>query len=193
MKAKKAYIKAFFGMAAEKIKQTVVISPIIYPGQFAKGVKYQKSVLGYLAANVGQVTFIKTPMTEAAVADLITLLPQTKCQQVIFIGAIGGLAEGLRIGDVVLTDQPKHVYSVRSIHEETGQKMRALRKQGIIGVDFEGRGFFAAAKKANLTAKAYFIVTDLPLSKPFYMKITAKDKEKIKDSVGQVIHECRSR
>lgn len=185
------YFKAFFVLGPKGIKKTVIISPIIYPKQFERIVgktgKHYKSILGYLVVNFKDLTFVKIPMTQAAVSDAVFLLSKSRCKKVVFVGAIGGLAKELKIGDVVFTDRPKPVYSVNSIHEETKKKLTALRKKGIIGIDFESRAFFSAARKAKLSATAYYVVTDLPLAKPFYIGTTKREKTKIKDSIIQIL------
>jgi purine-nucleoside phosphorylase len=186
MEAQKSikYFKAFFAVSSKEIRETVVISPIVYPKQFEKvygerGKQY-KSVLSYLVANFKDLTFVKTPMTQAAVYDLIVLLKNTPCKRVVFIGAMGGLAKGLGIGDIVET---KKVYSVGSIHEETRKKLLSLKKKGVVGIDFEAQSFFEAAKNQKLQAKAYFVVTDLPLSKPFYLTKNRKEKKRMQGAL----------
>lgn len=185
------YFKAFFALKPNAVRETVVLSPVVYPKQFEKisgeKGKHCKSILGYLVANFKNITFVKTPMTQAAVSDAVLLLSRTGCKKTVFIGAIGGLARELKIGDVVATDKAKHVYSVKSIHEETRKKMLSLRKKGVIGIDFESRAFFSAAKKAKLPATAYYVVTDLPLTKPFYIKKTKREKHKIKSALEEII------
>ncbi|MEE8637777.1 MAG: hypothetical protein V3T21_01900 [Candidatus Margulisiibacteriota bacterium] len=185
------FFKAFFALKPGAIQETVILSPVVYPKQFErvtgeKG-KHYKSILGYLVANFKNTTFVKTPMTQAAVSDAVLLLSKTGCKKTVFIGAIGGLARGLKIGDVVATNKPRHVYSVRSIHEETRKKLLYLRKKGIVGIDFESRAFFAAARKAKLAARAFYVVTDLPLTKPFYIKKTKREKHKIKFALEESI------
>lgn len=184
--------KAFFGVEPKSVRGTVVISPIIYPKQFEaefgeKGNHY-KSVLSYLVANFKNLTFIKTPMTQSAVHDLIVLLKGSKCKNIIFIGAIGGIAKGLKIGDVVLPDKAKEICSLKSIHDETRTNMVVLRKKGVIGIDFEAQSFYKAARKVNIFAGSAFIVTDLPLTKPFYQTKTQKEREKIKKAVKFIVH-----
>ncbi len=183
------YFKAFFAMNPKQVRRTAILSPIIYPKLFEKIAKqtgrHYKSILGYLIANFRRFTFIKTPMTQGAVLDAVLLLAKTKCKKVVFVGAIGALQKGLKIGDIVET---KKVYSVGSIHEETKGKLISLRKKGIIGIDFESHAFFSAAKKAKLSAAAYYVVTDLPLSKPFYQKKNKKEQQRIKDSIHKVIN-----
>lgn len=185
------YFKAFFGVNPSAIRETVIVSPIVYPRQFEKIVgkkgKHRKSILSYLIANFKDLTFVKTPMTQAAVSDAILLLSQTRCKKVIFVGAIGGLAKGLRIGDIVESNKARDIYSVKSIHEETKEKLLSLRKKGIIGIDFESRAFFSAAKKARLFAEAYFVVTDLPLTKPFYVKRRVLENIRIKKSLDKIL------
>lgn len=187
----KKIFKAFFGMGPSLVKETVVLSPIIYPKQLErisgqKG-KHYKTILSYQVANFGRLTFIKTPMTQAAVSDLVVLLPKTPCREVIFVGAMGGLAKGLKIGDVFKTSQAKDVHSVKSLYEETTKRLISLRKKGVAGVDFESRAFFAAAKKGGLSATAYFVVTDLPLTRPFYSGTLVKEKKKIQDSIVEIL------
>ena len=169
-----------------------MFSPIVYPRQFEKAIgekgKHFKSILGYLVANFRRLTFIKTPMTQAAVSDAVLLLSRAGCKKVIFIGALGGLAKGFKIGDKFQTDRTRDVHSVKSIHEETRKKLLALQKKGVIGIDFESRGFFAAAKKAKLAARAFYVVTDLPLTRPFYSGTTAGEKKKIKDSLSSCLY-----
>jgi hypothetical protein len=183
--------KAIFGVKPSLIRETVVLSPIFYPKQFEKITgqtgKHYKSILGYLIANFRNQTFIKTPMTQGAVLDAVLLLSKTPCKRVVFIGAIGGLQKGLRIGDIVVSKRAKDVYSVKSFHEETRKKLLSLRKKGIIGIDFESRAFFSAAKKAKLSAIAYYVVTDLPLSKPFYVKKSKSEEERVRDSIARVL------
>ena len=86
--SKEKYFKAFFGVGPKSIRSKVIISPIIYPQQFEKLIgkkgQHYKSILSYLVVNFNELTFIKTPMTQAAVADLVALSPQTKCREVFF-------------------------------------------------------------------------------------------------------------
>ncbi len=178
--------KAFFGMDPSSIRKTVVISPIVYPNRLGK-IKYHRSMLGYLVANLENMTFVKTPMLQSAVSDAVVLLGKTPCKEVIFIGIMGGLAKGLKIGDTFRIDKARDIHSVSSFHEETRKKMLALRKKGAVGVDFESKAFFAAAKKSNLSATAYYVITDLPLIKPFYSKITAEEKKQIKDAISSCL------
>ena len=185
------FFGAFFALKPRAVQETVILSPIVYPKQFERVIgkkgKHHKSILGYLVANFKNITFVKTPMTQAAVSDAVLLLAKTPCRKIVFIGAMGGLARELKIGDVVVTDKAKHVYSVRSIHEETRKKLLSLRKKGVIGIDFESRAFFSAAKKSKISATAYYVVTDLPLTKPFYSKKTKREKHKIKSALEEII------
>jgi len=190
MEAQKSikYFKAFFAAGPREIRKTVVISPIIYPKQFEKEWgekgKHSKSVLSYLIANFKDLTFVKTPMTQSAVYDLVLLLERTRCKNILFIGAIGGLAGGLKIGEAVETQK---VFSISSIHEETRKKLLSLKNKGFVGIDFEARSFFNAAKKVKIPAQAYFVVTDLPLSRPFYLKKTKREQERIKQAVSNIV------
>jgi len=185
------YFFAFWGLKPEKIKATVIVSPNIYPQRFAKivdeKVPIKKSIWGNLAGNFKKCTFIKTPMMQSAVSDAILLLAKTKCKRIILVGAIGALPEGIKIGDVIMTNKARQIFSVKSVHEETKEKMLALRKKGVLGVDFESRAFFAAVKKIKLPALAYYIITDLPLTKPFYRKRTKIENNRIQDSLGTVV------
>ena len=99
------YFRAFLAVLSGQIKESVIISPIIYPKRLEKTagekVKVHKSILGYLVSNYKDFTFVKTPMAQSAVADLFPLLKQTKCKHVIFIGAMGALPSDLKIGDIV--------------------------------------------------------------------------------------------
>ncbi len=186
-----SFFKAFFAVKPSEIKQRVIISPIVYPKQFEKIIgekgKHYKSTLSYLVANFKDITFIKTPMTQSAIYDLVVLLAKTRCEEIVFIGAIGALQKGIEIGDIVVSEKAKYIYSVNSIHEETRKKLVSLRKKGVIGIDFESRSFFKAAKQAKLSAIAYYVVTDLPLSKPFYIKKTAKETEEIKNAIEHIL------
>ena len=190
MKNQKLF-KAFLALKPKEIRETVVLSPVIYPKQFEKIIgkrgKHCKSILSYLVANFKHLTFVKTPMTQAAVSDAVIMLKETPCKKLIFIGAIGGLAKRLKIGDVISTNKPSHVYSVKSIHEETRKKLVQLQRKDVIGIDFESRGFFSAARKAKLSATAYYVVTDLPLVKPFYIGTTKREKGKIMNSIIQIL------
>jgi len=185
------FFKAFFAVNPSQVKKKVVISPIVYPSQFEKIIsqkgKHYKSTLSYLVADFKDVTFIKTPMTQSAIYDLVVLLAKTRCKEIVFLGAIGGLQKVLKIGDIVVSKKAGDVYSVKSIHEETKKKLSSLRKKGVIGIDFESQSFFKAAKQAKLSAIAYYVVTDLPLSKPFYLKKTKKQIERVKSSINQII------
>ncbi|MBU0671539.1 MAG: hypothetical protein KJ732_00760, partial [Candidatus Margulisbacteria bacterium] len=173
---RKEYFKAFFGINPSAVRKRVIISPIVFPKQFEKITgeqgKHYKSILSYHVANFKRLTFVKAPMTQSAVADIVQLLKLTKCCELVFIGAIGGLDKGLKVGDTVIAGRAKYIYSVGSIHEETKARMLALKKKGIIGIDFENRAFFRAAKKTGLKPMACYVVTDLPLTKPFYRKMT---------------------
>lgn len=183
--------KAFFNLKPNQIKETVVISPIVYPRQFEEIVgekgKHSKSILSYLIANFKNMTFIKTPMAQAAVSDAVVLLEKTPCKRVVFIGAIGALQKEYKIGDIVVSEKAKDIHSVNSIHEETRKKLLSLRKKSVIGIDFESSAFFRAANKAGLSAAAYYVVSDLPLTKPFYINKTEKEKHKIKDALEDII------
>lgn len=191
----KKYFQAFFGMGPKSIRPKVVISPIIYPQQFERLIgkkgKHYKSLLSYLVVNFADMTFIKTPMTQAAVADLVALLPQTKCREIVFVGAVAGLQKGAGIGDVYISSRARDFYSVKSIHEETNKKLKELRKKGLMGLDFESRPFFRAAKKAKLSAAACFVVTDLPFKKPFYLKKTVREKLMIQSAIAYIINAIR--
>lgn len=195
-KLKSHYFSAFWGMRPERIKATVIISPIIFPQQFAKVINekapIQKALWGNLVTNLKKCTFIKTPMLQSAVADAMALLAKTKCIEIIFLGAIGALSDRIRIGDVVVTNKSKQIHSMNSVHEETQSKMQALEKKGVVGIDFESRAFFSAAKKNGISALAYYIVTDLPLTKPFYLKRTKVENNRIQDAVVKVIRQIYS-
>ena len=196
------YFKAFFSIKPDQVRETVLVSPIIYPKQFekiygkqgkhGKHGKHGKSILSYLVANFKDVTFIKTPMTQSAVSDLVALLPNTSCQRVVFIGAMGGLQAKMKIGDIVISKKAKEVYSFQSIHDETKRKLRRLREKGVIGIDFESQAFFRAARKAKVCAIACYVVTDLPLKKPFYVKKTNREKECIQNSLRNLVSLCLS-
>jgi len=183
------FFKAFFALRPREVRETVILSPIVYPSRLGK-VKYIRTVLGYLVANLKELTFIKTPMTQAAVSDAVLLLSRTKCKQVVFVGAIGGLAKGLKIGDLFRTNKAKDIHSVNSIHEETRKKMLPLRKKGVVGIDLESRAFFSSARKAGLSARAVYVVTDLPLSAPFYVKRTKRQEQRIRSALDEIIRTC---
>ena len=180
-------------MNPARIRTSVIISPNIFPQRFAKIVNekviVKKAIWCNLVANFKRFTFIKTPMLQSAVADLMALLPATRCQQIVFLGAIGALSKGVKIGDIIITDKACQIFSVKSVHEETKEKMLALRKKGLLGVDFESRVFFAAAKKIKLPARAYYVVTDLPLTKPFYQKRTKVENERIQAAVDKAVRQ----
>ncbi len=186
-----AFFKAFFVLNPSQVKKIVVISPIVHPKQFEKisGLKgkHYRSVLSYSIADFPTFTYIKTPMTQAAVADLMVLLKRTKCREVYFIGAVGGLEQGLKIGDILATEQAKEVYSFSSVHDETPQKLKALRRKGVLGIDFESQAFFQQAKKLKLDPLACYVVTDLPLSKPFYKPKTQKEKNRIQSCLQYIV------
>ncbi|PIS28960.1 hypothetical protein COT42_06575 [Candidatus Saganbacteria bacterium CG08_land_8_20_14_0_20_45_16] len=188
MKKGPEYFQAFFAVKPAAIQRTVLVSPIIYPNQFEKMLgqkgQHSRALLGYLLANFKGLTFIKTAMSQAAVADLVLLLKGTKCRQVIFLGAIGALASGFKIGDTYATDKAQEIYSFASLHDETVVKLKALKKQGVIGIDIESQAFFSAAKKVGLKAQAYYVITDLPLCKPFYKPQTPKERQKIREAVA---------
>lgn len=191
MRDERKLFKAFFGIGPKSIRRTVVISPIIYPKQFEnifgeKG-RHCKSILSYLVANFKQLTFVKTPMTQSAVYDLVVLLKGTCCENLVFVGAIGGIAKGIKIGDIFIQDKAKEIHSLSSIHDETKKNMTALRKKGVIGIDFEAQSFYKAARKAKLPAGSVYVVTDLPLTKPFYHTKTQKEKDKIKKAVKYIV------
>jgi purine-nucleoside phosphorylase len=183
--------KAFWGVNPPEVRKTVIISPVIYPKQFEKmfgeGGTHFKTILSYLVANYQHITYIKTPMTQSAVYDAMALLSKTSCERVVFIGAIGGLQKNMRIGDVVASRKSRDIYSVNSIHEETRDKLEKLRKTGVLGVDFESRSFFKAARKNKLSAQAYYVVTDLPLTKPFYIERTQKEAEMIQKAINKIL------
>jgi purine-nucleoside phosphorylase len=129
-------------------------------------------------------------MTQAAVSDAVLLLSKTPCRRLIFIGAIGGLAKSLQVGDVVEASGPRPIYSVKSIHAETKKKLLQLRRKGVVGIDFESRGFFSTARKAKLSATAYYVATDLPLTKPFFAKKSKKQEHKIRSALDEIMRIC---
>ena len=108
----------------------------------------------------------------------------------IFIGAIGALAPNFKIGDTFITDDPADIYSFASIHDETDKKLKELKKNGVVGIDFESEVFFRSAKKLKILAKAFYVVTDLPLVKPFYKIKTKIEIEKIKESLRLRVFEA---
>lgn len=181
------FFKAFLALEPKAIQFKVVISPILYPKHFSLKVAVKKSLLGYLVANYPGFTFIKTPLTQQAVGDVVASLGGTKCREIIFVGAAGGLEPSLRIGDIIFTNKPKLIHSVNSLHEETRRNLLAWRKKGLLAIDFEAGTFFEAAKKAGLAAAAYLVITDLPLKKPFYLEKTEKEKQLIYEALGQII------
>ncbi|MFA5840005.1 MAG: hypothetical protein WC890_05045 [Candidatus Margulisiibacteriota bacterium] len=188
---KQKLFEAIVGMRAEEVKKTVIISPIIYPTQLAKiinqKIDYQRSILGYLTANIGAITFVKTSMTQGAVSDLVKLLVETECAEVVFIGAIGGLQSSLKIGDTVEVNTAKNIHSFHSMLDQTIHKLKLLQAKGMIGIDFESQVFFKEAKKAMLLAQAYYVVTDLPLTKPFYLAKSKDEEEKIQLAIRKII------
>ncbi|MBN2057388.1 MAG: hypothetical protein JW782_01145 [Candidatus Saganbacteria bacterium] len=185
------YFKAFFAVKPSQVRKVVILSPIVYPKQFEKmsGLKGRqyKSILGYLIADFKAFTYIKTPMTQAAIADLVVLLKKTKCREVYFIGAVGGLEPGVKIGDILVTDRARDVFSFSSMHDETPKRLKSLRGKGVLGIDFETKAFFSAAKKTGLKALAAYVVTDLPFKKPFYKKKTKREEQRIKDCLAYIV------
>ena len=190
------YFQAFWGLKPKQIRPTVILSPTIYPNKLAgligEKISVEKSILGYFAADFKVCTYIKTPMMQGAVGDAITLLKKTACRQIIFIGGLGGLQPGMKIGDIILTNNPDHVYSFSSIHEETRPKLLSLKRRKVLGIDFESQVFFTASKKSGLSAKAYYVLTDLPLTKPFYEPRTEGEEAVIADSISQILRKISS-
>lgn len=173
-------LKAFIGVKPGRVKRLVIISPILYPNQLKTKEKPIKSILGYLVVNSDNFTFIKAPMLQSAVKDLVIILKRTKCREVLFIGAAGGLDENFAIGDVIEIKNGRKIYSFDSILEESPIKLRSLKKKGILAIDLEVKAFFLAAKKAGLKAMARLIITDLPLTKPYYLEKSQEEREAIK-------------
>ncbi len=181
------YFKAILGISPNQIRPTVIISPIIYPKHFGQKTSADKSQLGFITVDLGNITLIKTPMTQGAVKDAVLLLAQTRCRQIVFAGAIGGLSKDLKIGDILVTNNPKHIFSFDSLSDETPEKLKQLQKQKVLGIDFESRALFAAAKKVKLPVTAYYVVTVRPPRKPFYLKKTAKEKQRVTDALDQIV------
>jgi uridine phosphorylase len=181
--------KAFLAVGPKKIRSRVVISPILYPKHFSQKAAVKKSRLGYLVADYRKFILIKTPLTQQAVGDVVILLKETKCREIIFVGAAGGLEKRLRIGEIIYTKNPKLIHSVSSLHEETRRNLLAWRKKGLLAIDFEAGTFFKAAKKAGLAASAYFIITDRPLTKPFYLAKSQGERAAIQQALATIVRQ----
>lgn len=178
--------KTILGISPRRIKPTVILSPLLYPKHFGVKGPVLKSVQGFLTVDLGKITLIKVPMSQGAIKDAVRLLKGTRCRQLIFVGAIGGLEKSLGIGDVLVTGNPKHIFSFACLTDETRESLLKAKKRGALGIDFESEALFAAAQEANLSLTAYYVVTDLPLKKPFYMKRTKREKELIAEALDQI-------
>jgi len=179
-------LKAFIGVEVKDIQRRVILSPILYPNQLQTKEKPIRSSLGFLVVNSDNFTFIKTPMLQSAIKDLVLMLKQTKCREILFIGAAGGLADHLAIGDIIEIKDQRKLYSFGSVLDEKTAKLNALKKKGIVAIDLEAKAFFLTAKNAGIKASARLIITDLPLTKPYYLEKTQEEQEAIKRNLSEL-------
>ena len=207
--------EAFLNCEPKEIKATVTLSPILSPKDFNSLEKAAKSRLGYLILNTEEFTFIKCPRGSNWAAELVPLLKSTDCKRIIFLGALGGLADNLKIGDLVVgetaqiagsledwimdswsptfakasagkldtpptpasstllkkTALPKgKIASIPLIVKETDEKLKELKELGFIGIEMESGPLYLACQKEGLEVIGIYVISDLPLSRPFYAK-----------------------
>ena len=198
-------LEAFLNCEPKEIKATVILSPILSPKDFNSLEKAAKSRLGYLILNTEEFTFIKCPRGSNWAAELVPLLKSTDCKRIIFLSALGGLADNLKIGDLVVgetaqiagsledwimdswsldtpptpasstllkkTALPKgKIASIPLIVKETDEKLKELKELGFIGIEMESGPLYLACQKEGLEVIGIYVISDLPLSRPFYAK-----------------------
>jgi purine-nucleoside phosphorylase len=102
--------RSVFNCEPETIQKDVIIAPVWKPDLFADltdGINQVHDGLykiWNLSINKKTVTYIITGVGAPNVMDVVLALGCTPCENIIFIGSVGGLDEKLKIGDIVIPE-----------------------------------------------------------------------------------------
>jgi purine-nucleoside phosphorylase len=76
------------------------------------------------------------------------------------------------------------VYTIGSLYaEQDTMFLEFLKNQGVSALDMETSAFYTAAQKAGIDALAFHYVSDRPLEKPFYEKLSNEDQLRLNYAV----------
>ncbi|MCX5750955.1 MAG: hypothetical protein NT099_04735 [Candidatus Saganbacteria bacterium] len=135
--------QSFLNTEPNEIKEWVILSPIISPSDIKSSLvtdeTASKSSLGYLVLNGKGATFIKCPRGSNWAAEIVPLLKETACKKVLFLGAIGGLADNVKIGDLIAGASAQNVCSIsewlmcsiKSENKEVPASLSLLKKTSL--------------------------------------------------------------
>lgn len=158
-------------------------------------------------------TIIRSGIGKSLIRDAVMLLGVTPAKRVVFLGAAGGLNNTI-IGDIVLcvdnradkaylksaeTFLKKHIkdekvfkkgniFTVNSLMDETEENLHKIKKKGFIGIDMELSAFYGAADEIKRKAVGIVFVSDLPLEKPMYERLTEEEHKRYKNIVEESIY-----
>jgi purine-nucleoside phosphorylase len=104
-------VKSYFNCEPDEINETVIIAPSWYPDIFANQVDSITQVLYNHHLKIWNVvikdkaiTYIVTGVGAPKVIETVLTLGCTACENIIFIGSVGGLAKEFLIGDIVIPE-----------------------------------------------------------------------------------------
>ncbi|MBU3111946.1 phosphorylase [Clostridium lacusfryxellense] len=99
--------KSVIGCDKNIIKENVIIAPWWEPDKYDTSVQVEMIVDGPIkvwefSIEDKNYTYIKTGIGASVCTDVILALGCTKCKNIIFVGSVGSLIEGINIGDIVI-------------------------------------------------------------------------------------------
>lgn len=98
-------VKFILGVNPLMIHEIVIVAPSWMPESVGlRGHKIQSGtyqIWDCVVDNI-QITYIVTGVGAAACLDLVTVLQNTKCKKILFIGSAGALKKGINIGEIAI-------------------------------------------------------------------------------------------
>jgi len=206
MKFNKEKARRVFLGSCEPLTSNLILTPI---SEIYKEIKKYYSVIketkGWwyflkLSIDSEQIAVIKAPYG-SYIRDCLEVVNPKDVKRIIFLGYCGSLNQKLRIGDVVIPkisvcqsskiESPlkvKNRYVIaKSSHILLGASiLQKMRKRGIDFLDMETYYLYKWGKKNNVSILPMLIVTDQPLSRPFFL-CSKNDIASIKRSIGRIV------
>lgn len=101
-------VKFILGVDPLTIHEIVIVAPCWMPESVGiHGIKIQNGTYQIWNCKVDNIefTYIVSGVGAAACLDLVTVLQNTKCTKILFIGSAGALKKGINIGEIAIPDR----------------------------------------------------------------------------------------
>ena len=79
------------------------------------------------------------------------------------------------------------VFTTGSLVAESGEFIKAIEKEGFLGIEMELSAVYTAARKAGISTCSLLYISDLPLEEPMWKESTEEEKEKRRKCLEKIV------